>query len=74
MILMRMCDDDSLQPVPLSLDKAQVRQNEINARNFIASKTDPAINKDPFPLRRWSKAVKRSVHSDLAETAQGTKY
>jgi hypothetical protein len=69
-----MGDKDSQEIVTLFLDEAQIRINQVDARQvLLTAEAHAAIDQNPLPVICWPETVKRSIHSDLAEAAEGQK-
>ena len=70
-ILMRMGDDDRLQPVRLRLDERGVRRHQVDAgRGVHVAECDAAIDHQPAAVLGRSYAVEIHVHADLAGAAE----
>ena len=71
MIFVGMGNDDRLEVDFLVLNILNVRQHDIDAWELRSRKRHSAVDHDPFPSAFAAVAVKRQVHSDLSNAAEG---
>ena len=69
-ILMRMGDDDPDQILLRLLDEAEIRHDEIDARQVLAGEGDAEVDHQPLARVRRPIAVKGAIHADLAQAAE----
>jgi hypothetical protein len=69
MIFVGMSDDDADEVLLDLFDKSNVRQDEVDARQFVAGKGDAEIDHQPFAFFGRPKAIESAIHADLAKTA-----
>ena len=73
MVLVRVCEHDA-ENVFAHLDQiADVRQDQVDARQVIAGKCHAEIDDDPLPPAFVAEAVEREIHADLAHPAERRK-
>ena len=70
---MRVGNHDAAQPVGLFLDEADIRQNEVDARQGGVRERDADIDHQPLARVRRAEAIEREVHADLADAAKRRK-
>ena len=66
MIFMRMGDDEAKQLIAPAGNERRVRHHDIDLGVRCAAKTDPAIDREPFPVA----TVEVEIHADLARPTQ----
>ena len=74
MILVRVGDDDADEVALDLLHEAQVGHDEIGPRRLVAGEGEAEIDHQPLAAARRAEAVKRAVHPDLAQAAQGHEH
>ena len=71
MVLVRVRNDEPDQILPHPLDETEIRHDEIDAGKIVARKGDAKVDHQPFPRPRRPVAVKRAIHPDFAQPAEG---
>ena len=66
MILMRMGNDDRVEPVPNRFGSGRVRDDDFDSRGHFVAEHYAEIDHDPAS----GMSVKRTVHADVADSAQ----
>jgi hypothetical protein len=74
MVLMRMRDDHGAHIVALGFEKADIGQNQIDARQIRSRKGDAAIDDDPLAIVRRAESVHRQIHADFTHAAERHKH
>ncbi len=70
MILVRVREHDAEKIAALLLQVADVRHNEIDARQRVVGESNPEIDRNPLPAMLVAEAVDREIHADLADPAK----
>ncbi len=70
MVLVRMGDDEAEQILPDPLDEAEIRQQQVDARQVRPREGQTAVHHDPFAPFRRPEAVKRGIHADFAQASE----
>jgi hypothetical protein len=74
MILVRMREHEAQKIAPLLHQVANVRHDEIDARQRIVGEGNAEIDRDPLPALLVAEAVDREIHTDLADPAERREY
>ncbi len=69
-VLMRVGDDDADEILLRLLDEAEIRHDEIDARQLVAGEGDAEVDHQPLAGVRRPIAVERAIHADLAQAAE----
>ena len=70
MVLMRVGQHDAEEVAALLDQIADVRQDQVDAGQFLAGEGDAEIDGDPLPAALGAEAVEREIHPDLADAAE----
>src|SRR5690606_12465650 len=69
-IFVAMGQHDAGEATPLLLNEADVRQDEIDARQLCASEGHAAIDQQPAAVLRRPQSIEGEVHANLAHPAE----
>jgi hypothetical protein len=70
MILVPMGEHEPEEILSFLDQEADVRQDEIDAREVLARERDAEIDRDPLPAPLVAEPIDREIHADLADTAK----
>ena len=73
MILVRVGEHDAENVFAYLDEIADIRQDQIDARQVVAGKCHAEIDDDPLPAAFVPEAVEREIHADLAHPAERRK-
>ena len=73
MVLVRVREHDAENVFALLDQIADVRQDQIDARQVVAGEGHAEIDDDPLPAAFVAEAVEREIHADLADPAERRK-
>ena len=75
MVLVRVGDDDAAEVLPLRLEKPDVGQDQVDARQMLLRRERHAdIDGEPLAPVLGPQPVNRQVHADLADAAERREY
>jgi hypothetical protein len=70
MIFMRVRKHDAEEIAALLHQIADIRKNEIDAGQILATKGDAEVDGDPLPASLIADAVEAEIHTDLAHSTE----
>src|ERR1700680_2699103 len=74
MILVSMREHDAGEIAALLDQEADVRQDEIDAGQILASERDAEVDRDPGPAAFGTQAINREIHPDFADAPERRKH
>ena len=74
MVLMGMRQHEADQILPLFLEEADIRHDQVDAgQMLLVAEGDAEIDREPGALAALAEAIDRQVHADLADAAERRK-